>query len=113
MFHFRVRIIPVTVLWGLAGAMFIGSVVLFDSLVSDVLRGAWQSCDLKLRWGPLFAAALLAWSMPMGISAFAAGYFIYKGRWKAAVFAILILCVLWFVCLLPFLWVLTSYPGPL
>jgi hypothetical protein len=58
-------------------------------------------------------AALIAWCLPVGADAFTAGYFLYKGKWKAAALATVGLFLLWFVCFVPLMWVLQIHPGPL
>lgn len=110
---FPLRLIPATILWAFSGSLLLAAILGIGSVVLEILGSVLESPDPMERWGPLFATAMIAWCLPVGTDAFAVGYFIYKARWKAALFAGLALVLLWFVCFAPLLWVLDSCPGPL
>jgi len=109
--NFRIRLIPVTLLWSLALSQLLTSVWLAGCYVAALARLA-PTSDLQSSWEPLFTAAGIAWLLPTGAGAFVAGWFFYKGRWKAASIATGALLLLCYLCLIPMFLVLANYPGP-
>lgn len=109
---FRIRLIPVTLLWSLALCLFLASVCLVGYFFVEMAELN-PTSDLQSSWAPLFTAAIIAWLLPTGTGAFVAGWFFYKGRWRAATLAIVALFLLWYLCLIPLFLVLANYPGPL
>jgi hypothetical protein len=109
--RFRIRLIPITLLWSLASCQLIVSVYLIGSCVTAIAEPT-PTSDLQSSWPPLLAAAGIAWLAPTGADAFAAGWFFYRGRWKAAAYATAALLLLGYLCLIPMFLVLANYPGP-
>jgi hypothetical protein len=108
---FRIRLIPVTLLWSLAFCQVLASVCLVGSHVLAMAEPE-PTSDLQSSWAPLFMAAGIAWLAPTGADAFLAGWFFHRGRWKAAAVATGALFVLGYLCLIPMFLVLANYPGP-
>ena len=109
---FRIRLIPVTLLWSLALCQFLASICMVGCYIAGMAELK-PTSDLQASWAPLFTAALIAWLLPTGANAFVAGRFFYKGRWKAAVLATVALVFICYLCLIPMFLVVANYPGPL
>jgi len=107
---FRIRLIPTTLLWSLALCQFITSVCLVGCYIVEMAELK-PTSDLQSSWAPLFTAAIIAWLLPTGADAFAAGWFFFKGRWRAAILSTVALLLLWYLCLIPMYLVLANYPG--
>ncbi len=109
---FRIRLIPVTLLWSLALCQFIASVCMVGCYIVAMAELK-PTSDLQASWTPLFTAAIIAWHLPTSMGAFVAGRFFYRGRWRAAALATVALVLLWYLCLIPIFLVVANYPGPL
>jgi hypothetical protein len=108
---FRIRLIPVTLLWSLALCQLLTSAWLAGCYFAALISLTPMS-DLQSSWEPLFTAAGIAWFLPTGAGAFVAGWFFYRGRWRAASIAAGALLLLCYLCLIPIFLAMANYPGP-
>jgi hypothetical protein len=109
---FRVRLIPVTLLWSVAFCQLLVAVFQVGYCFAELIQLK-PTSGLEESWSPLFGLAFIAWLLPSGRAAWVAGRLFYKGRWKAATIALGALIVVAYLGLIPLLVVLANYPGAL